>query len=174
MSRIFRDAVLGLAREHPFARRLVNSGRLSTPSTHADSPLNTRDDDAFAGLMVPGAAACDAPVIDQGRPGWLLDRLGGRFVAMRFLDADEAAARVPGASVETSQAVRVDVLHVAPGEGIGGSDAIGDVEGLVAARYDAKPGTTYLFRPDQHVCARWRSFDPAAIRAAATRAIGHS
>jgi 3-(3-hydroxy-phenyl)propionate hydroxylase len=28
---------------------------------------------------------------------------------------------------------------------------------MAAKRYDAKPGTVYLLRPDQHVCARWRS-----------------
>ena len=38
------------------------------------------------------------------------------------------------------------------------------------ARYDARPGTTYLFRPDQHVCARWRQYDEAAVRAAIARA----
>ena len=27
---------------------------------------------------------------------------------------------------------------------------------LAAQRYDAQPGTVYLLRPDQHVCARWR------------------
>ena len=36
---------------------------------------------------------------------------------------------------------------------------IDDSEGLLATRYDARPGTFYLLRPDQHVCARWRSFD---------------
>jgi 3-(3-hydroxy-phenyl)propionate hydroxylase len=32
VSKDFRNAVLGLAREHPFARALVNSGRLSVPA----------------------------------------------------------------------------------------------------------------------------------------------
>jgi 3-(3-hydroxy-phenyl)propionate hydroxylase len=32
VSRDFRNAVLGLAREHAFARALVNSGRLSVPA----------------------------------------------------------------------------------------------------------------------------------------------
>ena len=45
-SRAFRDAALDLARDCPFARRLVNSGRLSVPSTYRDSPLNTPDADA--------------------------------------------------------------------------------------------------------------------------------
>ena len=47
-----------------------------------------------------------------------------------------------------------------------------DVEGLLAARYDGRPGTTYLLRPDQHVAARWRAFDAARITAAVRRATG--
>src|SRR6185436_2806414 len=43
VSRTFRDAVLGLAKRHPFARALVNSGRLSLPATLSGSSLNTPD-----------------------------------------------------------------------------------------------------------------------------------
>jgi 3-(3-hydroxy-phenyl)propionate hydroxylase len=41
---------------------------------------------------------------------------------------------------------------------------------MLAARYDATEGTTYLLRPDQHVCARWRRFDAGAVRSAVARA----
>ena len=41
-----------------------------------------------------------------------------------------------------------------------------DRDGLFAQRYDARPGTSYLVRPDQHVAARWRAFEPAKIEAA--------
>ncbi len=47
-----------------------------------------------------------------------------------------------------------------------------DAEGLAAQRYDARPGTVYLIRPDQHVAARWRTFDAAAVAAALARASG--
>jgi 3-(3-hydroxy-phenyl)propionate hydroxylase len=42
----------------------------------------------------------------------------------------------------------------------------------VARRYDARPGTAYLIRPDQHVAARWRRVDLAAVQAALARATG--
>ena len=41
-----------------------------------------------------------------------------------------------------------------------------DTQGLVARRLDATPGTAYLLRPDQHVCARWRQPTEVAVRAA--------
>ncbi|MEN9417141.1 MAG: hypothetical protein RI988_761, partial [Pseudomonadota bacterium] len=47
-------------------------------------------------------------------------------------------------------------------------------EGLLAQRYDAQPGTVYLLRPDQHVCARWRAPAAADITAALTRALARA
>ena len=87
VSRTFRDAVLDLAKKHAFARRLVNSGRLSVPAILADSPLNTPDCDpdfsAAPGAMIPGAPAADAPV--TGPAGaWLLGYLGGDFTLLAF------------------------------------------------------------------------------------------
>jgi 3-(3-hydroxy-phenyl)propionate hydroxylase len=45
-----------------------------------------------------------------------------------------------------------------------------DHEGLAFARYDAKDGTCYLARPDQHVAARWRETEVSRIVAAVARA----
>jgi 3-(3-hydroxy-phenyl)propionate hydroxylase len=181
-SRIFRDAVLELARDHPFARRLVNSGRLSTATTLADSLLNTLDTDRFRGTMVPGAAAADAPIVVDERPEWLLPHLGGRFVAMHFAgDGDDAntcafAAHFgrEAAHAANGPAPCIDPLLVvgrdAPGPPAAGVTAVQDRDGLAARRYDAAAGTTYLFRPDQHVCARWRRFDADALARALARA----
>lgn len=152
ISRLFRDQVLGLARDHEFARRIVNSGRLSVPATLAGSSLNTPDVDAFQGRMVPGAPLTDAPVQRAGQDTWLLRSLTPEFTLLVFGDAPAWVATVPN----------VMVLRV-------GSDLI-DTQALVAQRLDAQPGTAYLIRPDQHVCARWRHPTEEGVRAALARA----
>lgn len=166
-SRRYRDAVLGLAREFPFARALVNSGRLSVPCLLTGSALNTPDADAFDGWMVPGAPMDDAPVTVDGRPGWLLRQVAGPdrhgFVLMVFGDDAVALPATP---------VPVRLLRIRPpGAPVAAGDVV-DVDGLVARRYDAKPGTVYLVRPDQHVAARWRAFDAQRVQAAVSRALG--
>jgi 3-(3-hydroxy-phenyl)propionate hydroxylase len=150
-----RNAVLELARTEPFARPLVNSGRLSTPTPYRESPLNTPDRERFAGRMAPGSNAADAPIEVAGRPAWLLEQLGDGFVLLSFGPAEPV--QVGG--------VRTRVLQV-------GRD-IEDRAGVLAERYDAQPGTVYLIRPDQYVAARWRCFDRAAVQAALARALGH-
>ena len=163
ISKTFRDAVLRLAGDHPFARRLVNSGRLSVPTTLTGSPLNTADRDVFAGSMVPGAACVDAPIVVAGVAGWLLDVLRSAFTLLWFVD-DEA---IDASSMRLAVVAVTRADDVMPGPvGI----VAHDVEGLVASRYDATPGTVYLIRPDQHVAARWRRFDAAEVRAALARA----
>ena len=171
ISRTFRDAVLGLAKHHAFARRLVNSGRLSVPAVLAESPLNTPGADPFEGAMVPGTAAADAPVTGPGSK-WFLDYLRGVFTLVSF----DAPVPADAAALLFRDPIRCRVLQVSAGAADANADSqvvIGDAAGLLAQRYDGLPGTCYLFRPDQHVCARWRSFDLAAVRAAIARATGN-
>jgi 3-(3-hydroxy-phenyl)propionate hydroxylase len=138
ISRLFRDAVLDLSEHVPFARPLVNSGRLSVPCVYDGSPLNGPDAPGMPARTRPGAPAVDAP---QGN-GWLLDRLGNRF---QLLAIGTDPAGVPG-GVEP---IRVDV-----------TDAVRE-------RYlGAAESGFYLLRPDQHVAARWRSFDCDAVAGA--------
>ena len=56
-----RKAVLSLAKETEFGKRMVNGGRLSVPSIY-DSPLSTADGDAWRGGPRPGASMPDAPI----------------------------------------------------------------------------------------------------------------
>lgn len=148
-----RNAVLELARTEPFARPLVNSGRLSTPTPYLRSSLNTPDSAVFAGKMLPGTNCADAPIERDGKSAWLLEQLGKGFVLLSFGPAQPV----------TVGNFTAQVLEV-------GKDII-DTKGLLKARYDGQPGTVYLIRPDQHVAARWRQFDAGQVQAAMRRAL---
>jgi 3-(3-hydroxy-phenyl)propionate hydroxylase len=96
----------------------------------------------------------DVPVrLRDGKTGHLLELIGGDFTLLYAKDG--APPTVP--------------------DGIGlmtvGEHVI-DATGAFAQRFDAKPGTAYLLRPDQHVCARWRAFNRNKISAARARALG--
>jgi len=177
VSRTFRDATLQLAGRYPFARKLVNSGRLSLPHTYLHSPLDTLDHDSFADRVTPGAPALDAPLGGPAGSVWLLDQLGGGFVAVHYGDGDRPP---PTGLVDGLKSMPLAVQPIiirpsrsTPPAGLPADVAtFVDVEGLFQQRYDATPGCLYLFRPDQHLTARWRHADLDAIRAAVSRAAG--
>ena len=169
VSRLFRSAVLQLAKDHEFARKLVNSGRLSTPSVYADSVLNTPDGDAFRGGMRPGASAADVPLLRQGRPDWLLGSTGNEFTGIYLAGTPHDQATLREIASLSADTIPVRTLVIAPA-GQAGAGMLEDAGGVFASRYDATPGSFYLLRPDQHVCARWRGFNPQAVRDAVARA----
>jgi 3-(3-hydroxy-phenyl)propionate hydroxylase len=175
VSRVFRDAVLKLSRHHPFARQLANSGRLSVPAVLRDSPLNTADRERFEGSMVPGAACVDAPVQVDGQPAWLLQQLGRQFTGVLFCGAQDIDQATQAAlDALRSSEIPLKLVVVTSGNArvaaAAGVKVARDVGGLAVARYDATPGTFYLIRPDQHVCARSRQLDAGFIAGALKRA----
>jgi 3-(3-hydroxy-phenyl)propionate hydroxylase len=146
---VFRRAVLDLAGAHPFARRFVNSGRLSQPCSLAGLSLQTP---AEGEGLEPGTACPDAPVLGRdGEGGFLLEHLGGRFVLLVI--GDEEVAAPPGLAMR-----RV------------GRGGLEDFSGFVAARYGRD--VAYLVRPDQHVAARL-GLDGDGLGEALRRASGH-
>ncbi len=169
MATALRDAVLDLARRQPFARALINSGRLSLPATLADSPLNGPDVAELPRAARPGSACPDAPIARaDGTRGWLLDQLGDGFVGLYLVPpAGLSAAALEAARRWERAPVPIRLLPVGDGA------VLRDVEGLVAGRYGA-PGSFILTRPDQHVAARFRQFDPLAIEDALAVALGQN
>jgi 3-(3-hydroxy-phenyl)propionate hydroxylase len=155
-----RKAVLSLARETEFGKRMINAGRLSVPSVY-DSPLSTADCDEWRGGPRPGASMLDAPVAGTaGDPAFLTEafiKTGTRFTLLEFSN---------GVAVDPPDGV--GVIRV------GGNNGLSDSEGLAGARYDAEPGTAYLLRPDGYVAARLKNPTRAALEAALARAAGHN
>lgn len=152
--RRMRQAVLRLAKETEFAKRMVNGGRLSTPSIY-DSPLSTPDRDSWNAGPRPGAHMIDAPLATEtGKPIYLTEAFrqgSGNFV---LLQSGANGGEQPG-------------CHSIA---IGDSAPLRDVSGLFAKRYDVTDGAAYLLRPDGYVAARFRNPAASAVQAAIARA----
>ena len=175
ITRVFRDTVLDLSRKYPFARALVNSGRLSKPCTYENSPLNTPDNDDFKPDMRPGSPCIDAPVSGGNGSGWLLNHLGNHFSIMLKGDFDAGSLaeldEITAALAPLDHSI--DMIRIdAPGDDGDGFIHLHDDRGVLAGRYDLRESAVYLIRPDQHVAARWRQLDAGEIAAALQRAMG--
>ncbi|MFK7753042.1 MAG: FAD-dependent oxidoreductase [Sedimentitalea sp.] len=138
ISKIFRNAVLDLARDHAFARPLVNSGRLSVPCVYDNLPLNGPDAPSMPDRTRPGAPCLDAPLAN----GHLISQLPGQFTVLAINTSPPDLSHVNGIAL-----TQVSL-----------NTAQDDPTGALAARYlgDA-PHAIYLIRPDQHVAARWQT-----------------
>jgi 3-(3-hydroxy-phenyl)propionate hydroxylase len=144
--RLLREAALSLAPLTGFAKRFVNSGRLSVASAYAGSTLSS-DDDGRDGGLPPGAPFLDAPL--PGAPhAWLSEAFS---VGQAILLGDGAAKLAP-----------VGVLAIEPAA---------DDE-ILRQRYALVRGAAVLLRPDGHVTARFRQPKRAAVEAAIERMEG--
>jgi 3-(3-hydroxy-phenyl)propionate hydroxylase len=152
MEAIFRNETLNLAATMPFARTLVNSGRLSQPCSLAGHDLQTPDKENLPGLE-PGSPCVDAPLVNGGGDTWLLEHLGGAFTLLTVGDV---------VLPDRSPALK----HVAVSTRNDVSGGLEDARHLAAGRYG--DGMAYLVRPDQHIAAR---FDGTVTTAALDRAL---
>ncbi|MEM8795366.1 MAG: FAD-dependent oxidoreductase [Pseudomonadota bacterium] len=145
----FRDEVLRLAADLPFARTLINSGRLSVPCSLAGFPLQTARDHA---PLATGSAFKDAPLKGPKGTVFLSDLIKDTFTLLAV-----GAITPPGLS-------GVNVLR------IGGDSDYRDEDGLLKARYGQD--LIYLLRPDGHVAAVFDDTNRAGIEDALLRAKG--
>lgn len=177
ISKCFRNAVLSLAQEHAFARKLVNSGRLSVPAILSDSALNTPDDSGFDTTLQIGAPFEDGPVAGEGKAGFLIDYLQPVFQGLYFCDtvSEIPVAHLTAMHALTQEAVPVITLIISKQEGtLDAHQILNDAKGLLHQRYAATSGSYHLLRPDQHLTARWQQFDLNRILHAVQTAIGNS
>ena len=159
-----RSAVLGLAREHGFARALVNTGRLSLPSVYADSPVIY----AGAGFALPNFMMRDAAGQDVTLNGALREAAPGSLGLYAPLPGDDPCrAKLPGIGERGVCAVRtVDVGAGAAGcELVDSSGVLGRLTGLAAGGFAA-------VRQDLYCAGVLRHPDAGAAEALLARSIG--
>jgi 3-(3-hydroxy-phenyl)propionate hydroxylase len=146
---LFRSETLRMAHDQPFARELINSGRLSKPCSLAGLPLQT--DNASAHVR-PGTAMVDAPVGDT----WLVSLVQGAFTLVGF--GGVHLPEVPG------------VRRIGIAQKSADYPCFGDIAGYALGRYGM--GQAYLFRPDGHVAAVFSKPTSTGVAAARDRALG--
>lgn len=146
----FRDAVLDLARRYPFARALVNTGRLSVPFEYRASSLTTGGGGAVPNLPI---------TLPDGGDGALSDLLrgdGASFLVLCFPGV--AAPELPAGLARC----------FACNGAIGGLPVI---RGAALKRIGSA-GEVLVIRPDQHLAARLVNPAASAVRAALDKAFG--
>ncbi len=167
VERQLRDGVLTLAPDYPFARGLVNSGRLSKPCQLLGFPGFAVDDGSVAGGLRPGMPCEDAPLLRAGgEPAWLLSQLGGAPTVLVFVSARHDVEALQRSAADCGIAGLRLVAVSNRDLGALPIEVFVDRDGLAAARYHGTPGVTYLIRPDQHVLGRWGRWDPGTVASA--------
>ena len=141
----FRNAALALAKTAPFARRFVNSGRLSLPTAYEASPLSTADDAPWQVGPKPGAPFVDAPF----RDGFLGEHLKGSFTLLAMSGVE---------------------IHDVP-DGLNVVE-VSEADTAILDRYGLHDAQAYLLRPDGHISARFHRLDRDRLRAALVKAGG--
>jgi 3-(3-hydroxy-phenyl)propionate hydroxylase len=152
-----RNAALALARTTAFAKRMINSGRLSVASHYDTSPLSTPDADSWRGGLRPGSPLIDVPLeLSQD----------GRRLYLSELAQHGWLLLTAGATVRLDLPKAIWHAEISP------HGDYTDVQQLMSARYDLTPGAGYLIRPDGHVAARFRHVTEQGVRAALQKARG--
>jgi 3-(3-hydroxy-phenyl)propionate hydroxylase len=159
--RLFRSAALALARKHPFARQLVNTGRMSVPNSYSRSPVCEKT----GGVATQNVGFSWA----DGQAGELMDLLHwakGRLLLLQFGDLPVAAAmRLQALTTQTG--VRC-VQVVAPGEQPAAIEHVVDTHGHLQATCHVFGHAWALLRPDSYLAATGESVDASLLRAIGT------
>ena len=162
--RLLRDAVLSLSLTEEFVRPLYH-WRTSRPHEYKHSALNSMSDD---NAQFTGGPALGAPPqnVQLQQDDFLLDHLGGGFDLVYVAPNQSIPKDLLQAIVEAkNNGVPLKLLAITQEnvDVLGADKTLFDPQQRFQLRYDVSAGGAYLFRPDQHVCARWLQLDAARL-----------
>ncbi len=190
VERLFRTAVIGLAKQHPFARALVNTGRMAVANPYAASPLTD------AALQLSISVQNVALQWANGPPACLNDLLRWAGTRPLLLVFGDASGSLPSSAIAKLRALasasNLRVVHVVPQRSQAQvRETVIDAHGLLAsacglpAATPAAPSAPAhssqassvcqwaLLRPDSYLAARGNQLGAALVSAVA-RCAGQS
>ena len=170
--RVLRDAVLSLSLTQEFVRPLYH-WRTSRPHEYTNSILNCLGDDN--NLFKSGPANGAPPKnVRLGADEFLLDHLGGSFDFMYFT----SSGGIPGDILALIKSVRAEgfpikIIAIGSNARVEGVDLVlsDELDQIRECYGITTDGGAYLFRPDQHICARWITVDTTRLSSALKQAL---
>jgi 3-(3-hydroxy-phenyl)propionate hydroxylase len=170
--RLLRDAVLSLSLTQEFVRPLYH-WRTSRPHEYAHSELNSdfKNAEAFQQGLALGAPPQN---VQFEKDKFLLDHLGGGFDLVYLTLDGMIPPEIQSATEQArQQGIPLKLHAITPKTGVvqGADGTLFDPDNRFAARYGLAPGGAYLFRPDQHICARWAQLNAAQLAQSLKKAL---
>jgi 3-(3-hydroxy-phenyl)propionate hydroxylase len=157
--RTLRNAAIGLAREHAFARPLVNTGRMSVANRYPASG-------AIAGGPRAGHSVPNVPIsLPDGSRSTLValsERVGTAFIGILY--APTRTHEIAAFAWLEATGLPFRFFTCGPG-------GLGDPEGKLEAALGAEPGSFALVRPDLYLAGCIAEARPAQADALLRRAL---
>lgn len=166
IEKVFRTAAVGLARQFPFARQLVNTGRMAIANPYTRSSVCDRT----GGQSVQNVAF-QWPDGSRGVVNELLQWADGRLLLLVFGDPGRAGLARLRELVQAAPLRCVQVLG--PGHRPGALEHVRDPEGHLQGACHVFGHAWALVRPDSYVAATGESVDAAVIQAVARALAAH-
>jgi 3-(3-hydroxy-phenyl)propionate hydroxylase len=160
----FRDAALGLARQHAFARQLVNTGRMAIANPYTRSSAC----DPTGGQPVQNVSF-DWPDGSRGVVNHLLEWADGRLLLLLFGDVNRASLERLRALAQTAPVRCVQVLGTE--DTPRAREYVRDPQGHLQGACHVFGHAWALVRPDSYVAATGESIDAALVHAV-SKALG--
>ena len=160
MERVFRTATIGLAKEHEFAKSLINTGRMAEANRYDMSDVC----DADGGFMVQNAAI-DYNAEQSGSLCDLLRWANGRLLLLVF---GEIGRKDMAKLQSLSALAAVNVVQVVHKKRAQATEHVIDPHKTLRRACHAEKAQWALLRPDAYLAAKGKALNGQLVKALAT------